>query len=38
VTPEEFEELMTEGWQYLGTLPNGKIVIKNKQGLNWQIV
>ncbi len=34
VTPEEFEELITEGWQYLGTLPNGKIVIKNKQGLN----
>ncbi|MDE1818662.1 MAG: hypothetical protein KGI19_08675 [Thaumarchaeota archaeon] len=34
VTPEEFEALITEGWQYLGTLPNGKIVIKNKQGLN----
>ena len=34
VTPEEFEELVTEGWQYLGTLPNGKIVIKNKQDLN----
>lgn len=29
VTPEEFEELVKEGWQYLGTLPNGKIVIKN---------
>jgi hypothetical protein len=34
VTPEEFEELVTEGWQYLGTLPNGKIVIKNKQDSN----
>ncbi len=32
VTPEEFEELVTEGRQYLGTLPNGKIVVKNKQG------
>ncbi|TLX83604.1 MAG: hypothetical protein E6L00_00485 [Thaumarchaeota archaeon] len=31
VTSEEFEKLVTEGWQYLGTLPNGKIVIKNKQ-------
>lgn len=29
VTSEEFEELVTHGWQYLGTLPNGKIVIKN---------
>ena len=38
VTPEEFEELITEGWQYLGTLPNGKIVIKNKQGSYWQLV
>jgi hypothetical protein len=28
VTQEEFEKLVTEGWQYLGTLPNGKIVIK----------
>ena len=34
VTPEEFEERITEGWQYLRTLPNGKIVIKNKHGLN----
>jgi len=34
VTPEEFEKLVTEGWQFLGTLPNGKIVIKNRQGLN----
>jgi hypothetical protein len=32
VTSEEFEKLVTEGWQYLGTLPNGKIVVKNKQG------
>jgi len=29
VTSEEFEELVIQGWQYLGTLPNGKIVIKN---------
>ncbi len=34
VTEDEFEKLVTEGWQFLGTLPNGKIVIKNKQGLN----
>jgi len=34
VTSEEFEELVTEGWQFLGTLPNGKIVIKNRQGLD----
>jgi len=32
VTPEEFEEIVAEGWQYLGTLPNGKIVVKNRQG------
>ena len=32
VTSEEFEELVIQGWQYLGTLPNGKIVIKNQQG------
>ena len=32
VTQEEFEKLVTEGWEYLGTLPNGKIVIKNEQG------
>jgi hypothetical protein len=32
VTSDEFEKLVTEGWQYLGTLPNGKIVIKNEQG------
>lgn len=29
VSPEEFEKLVTEGWQFLGNLPNGKIVIKN---------
>ncbi|MFI5416195.1 MAG: hypothetical protein ACHQXJ_02460 [Nitrososphaerales archaeon] len=32
VTEDEFEKVVTEGWQYLGTLPNGKIVIKNEQG------
>jgi hypothetical protein len=32
VTPEEFEEIVAEGWQYLGTLPNGKIVVKNSRG------
>jgi len=32
VTEDEFEKLVTEGWQYLGILPNGKIVIKNEQG------
>jgi len=32
VTEGEFEKLVTEGWQYLGTLPNGRIVIKNEQG------
>ena len=29
VTSEEFEKLVIEGWHFLGTLPNGKIVIKN---------
>jgi len=29
VTEEEFEKLVMEGWQYLGTLPTDKIVIKN---------
>ena len=29
VSAEEFEELVLEGWQFLGTLPSGKIVIKN---------
>ncbi len=32
VTEEEFEKLVMEGWQYLGTLPTGKIVIKNSRG------
>lgn len=32
VTSEEFEKFVLEGWQFLGTLPNGKIVIKNRQG------
>lgn len=32
VTSEEFEEIVAEGWQYLGTLPNGKIVVKNSRG------
>ena len=32
VTEDEFEKLVTEGWQYLGTMPNGKIVCKNEQG------
>jgi hypothetical protein len=25
-----------EGWQYLGTLPNGKIVVKNSRGSDSQ--
>jgi len=29
VIQEEFEKLLIEGWQFLGTLPSGKIVIKN---------
>ncbi len=32
VISEEFEKIVAEGWQYLGTLPNGKIVVKNKRG------
>ncbi|MGI0046812.1 MAG: hypothetical protein ACREBB_06460 [Nitrosotalea sp.] len=32
VTVEEFEKLITEGWQYLATLPNDKILIKNSRG------
>ncbi|MGI0072596.1 MAG: hypothetical protein ACREA3_02145 [Nitrosotalea sp.] len=28
VTPEETEQLLREGWQFLGTLPNGKVVVK----------
>jgi len=36
VTSEEFEEIVVEGWQYLGTLPNGKIVVKNSRGSDSQ--
>lgn len=36
VTSEEFEEIVAEGWQYLGTLPNGKIVVKNSRGSDSQ--
>ena len=36
VTSEEFEKIVAEGWQYLGTLPNGKIVVKNRQGSDPQ--
>ncbi|MBI3641048.1 MAG: hypothetical protein HY222_01495 [Thaumarchaeota archaeon] len=36
VTSEEFEKIVVEGWQYLGTLPNGKIVVKNRQGSDSQ--
>ena len=32
VTSEEFETIVAEGWEYLGTLPNGKIIVKNRQG------
>jgi hypothetical protein len=28
VTSEETEQLLKEGWQFLGTLPNGKVVVK----------
>ncbi len=28
VTSDEFEKLATNGWQYIGTLPSGKIIIK----------
>ena len=28
VTSDEVEEFLKEGWQYLGTLPNGKVIIK----------
>jgi hypothetical protein len=28
VTSEEFEKIVAEGWQYVGTLPNGKVVVK----------
>jgi hypothetical protein len=33
VTVEEFEKLISEGWQYVATLPNDKILVKNSQGL-----
>ncbi|MGI0008492.1 MAG: hypothetical protein ACRD92_02620 [Nitrosopumilaceae archaeon] len=36
VTSEEFEDIVAEGWQYLGTLPNGKIVVKNSRGSDSQ--
>lgn len=26
---EEVEQLISEGWRYVGTLPNGKIMVKN---------
>jgi hypothetical protein len=29
-TPEEVEKLIEEGWQYVGTLPNGKVVVKKQ--------
>ncbi|MDE1765076.1 MAG: hypothetical protein KGI27_02255 [Thaumarchaeota archaeon] len=28
VTPEETEQFLKDGWQFLGTLPNGKVVVK----------
>jgi len=32
VTVEEFEEMIKEGWQYVATLPNDKILVKNSRG------
>ena len=32
VTVEEFEKLVTEGWKYVATLPNDKILVKNSRG------
>ncbi len=32
VTVEEFEKLITEGWWYVATLPNDKILVKNSRG------
>jgi hypothetical protein len=29
-TPEEVEKLIEEGWQYVGLLPNGKVVVKKQ--------
>jgi len=28
VTAEEAEKLINEGWEYVGTLPNKKVVVK----------
>jgi hypothetical protein len=32
ITVEEFEKMITEGWQYVATLPNDKILVKNSRG------
>ncbi len=32
VTVEVFEKLISEGWQYVATLPNDKILVKNSRG------
>lgn len=29
VTSKDAEQLIGQGWQYAGTLPNGKVVVKN---------
>lgn len=29
-TADEVEKLIEEGWQYVGTLPNGKVVVKKQ--------
>jgi len=29
-TSDEVEKLIEEGWQYVGTLPNGKVVVKKQ--------
>ena len=36
VTSEEFENIVAEGWQYLATLSNGKIIVKNSRGSDSQ--
>jgi hypothetical protein len=28
VTADDAEKLINDGWQYVGTLPNGKVVVK----------
>jgi hypothetical protein len=28
VTADEAEQLLSEGWQYAGSLPNGKVIVK----------